>query len=414
MFITIYFVLCVILLIDVFKTRINLMSLAKLSFIFYTSSCLLGNVWIERGIGDVYYSSQIGSKTYLLIYLQMLIFIVFAKVSIFNIKIKHNKKLFVTDNNFISNIDLRCLDIISIISIIIFLYNIYFTVGFNNILSGAHKSDIINQTNFLFSFSIWGILISFVYSFKYSKKNILFLSSICLLVILLIGIRSYPVIAILCVVIIKSNEVKKILKNNLKWFIIIFILFVFAMVYKEIYRYVRLMDIDKIIETILNYNIFEDILSNPESRITFTLYDYVVSNNYKISLYDSLIRLFSLIPGVNNIFQSDLPIRFSEIARDILFGTSYGLGGSFWGETYAMFGTIGVIIVTYIWIKIIKYGDKLLLSNNKYYCFFSIILIYISFYIHRLDWVQVFGGVKSIIFWFVIYCFLKILIRRKL
>lgn len=408
MLIVIYILLCIITAFHFLKRKFDILTFAAFAFIFYTLSCITGEVWISRATGYYYYE-QISFKTYLLVYFQLLIinicpFISFKKPRTVSSSYK---------SGGIGKSEKSAYNFICLISFIIFVYNILFVVGLNSFFSTFGKSEIIASTNSFFSYSIWGILISFSYGIQNKRKFMTILSSIVLVILLILGSRSYPVIALLILVLSRISEVKKAFISYWKQIVLICVVFVALLVYKEVYQYVRALDFSVVWERLKNWRTYVDIINNGESRTTFALYNYVVDHDFRIPLMDSLARIFSVIPFINNFFPTTLPIRFSGIAKDIVFSSSYGLGSSFWGESYAMGGTVFLIAITVIWSIAIKHFSKKCIIENKTFPFWSTFMMYIAFYIHRLDWVQVWGSFKSIILWYFVFWFLKSILKGK-
>lgn len=408
MFIGIYILLCIITVIHFLRRKLDILTFAAFALIFYTLSCITGEVWITRATGYYYYE-QISFKTYLLVYCQLLIINICPHISFRHFRLVSS--VYVEDK--ISKNEIAAFNFICFISMIIFVYNILFVIGLDTFFSNTGKSEIIANTNAFFSYSIWGIFISFSYGIQYKRKSMTILSSIALVILLILGSRSYPVIALLILVLSRTSEIKKAVISYWKQIVLLCVVFVALLVYKEVYQYVRALDFAVVWERLKNWRTYVDIVNNGESRTTFALYNYVVDNNYRIPLLDSFVRIFSVIPFVNNIFSTTLPIRFSGIAKDTIFSSSYGLGSSFWGESYVMGGSLFLITITVIWSFLIKHFRNKCILENKTFPFWATFMMYIAFYIHRLDWVQVWGSFKSVILWYFIFWFLKTMLKRK-
>lgn len=404
----IYIFVCIISIIRYFNRKFDLLTIAVLSYIFYTLSCVIGETWITKA-GGYYYYANIDVKTYICVFIQLII------INFFPCVIKEKKKHF-TSSELIWRKKIGGkteFEIIFVISVSVFLYNLIFVVGLDQFFSLTSKSDIMSSVSGIFSYSIWGILISFTYGILSKRRWIIFISSCMLFLMLIMGSRSYFVIAVLILLLTNAEALRKTVSENWKKIIILIILMFILLVYKEVYRYIRALDFESVISTLENYRTYLTVFTNDETRTTFSLYNYVIEKNYTLSLVDSLVRILSFIPFINNVFPTSLPIRFSSIAKNNIFGSTYGLGSSFWGESFAMGGFIFLIVVTCIWIGIIKKYNNRIAMTNKTAPFWSVFMVYFTFYIHRLDWVQMWGALKSIIVWYIIFRILKELLKRR-
>ena len=178
----------------------------------------------------------------------------------------------------------------------------------------------MNSANTLFSYAIWGILISFTYGIQSKRKGIFLVSAFILFILLVMGSRSYLILAILILLLVKADLVKKTVSANWKKIVVLVILMFIFMIYKEIYKYIRAMDFEAVISALENYKTYLSVFTNGETRTTFSLYNFVISEEYRIPFKDSLARILSVLPFVNNALSTSLPIRFSEIAKNSIFG----------------------------------------------------------------------------------------------
>ena len=413
----IYLLACIISIIRILYRKFDVISLATLSFIYYTSSCLSGVVYITRSTGYYFYS-DISSTTYICVITQLVL------MNIVPMFVSEKRVSFSTGidaKNFTNteNVGKRdffvidTYDLIFIASVLIFVYNIIFEIGISTFFSMTSKTDLIESANFLFSLSIWGILISFGYSLQAKKRGITILCSICLLLILILGSRSYFTVGVIIALLYYLENIAKFAKNNIKVLIFIVILAFGLMIYKEIYKYVRALDFQSVISVLTSVDTYEKILTSSESRTTFSLYEYIVQTDYHLSIGDSLVRIISIIPFVNNLIPTEHSVRFSSIATNEIFHSSYGLGSTFWGESYAMGGALFLFLMTAIWIGLLKKYSSNLNENNPTFCFVVPFISYVSFYIHRLDWVQVWGAFKSIAVWFIVFWVINNLLSSK-
>ena len=227
----------------------------------------------------------------------------------------------------------------------------------------------------------------------------------------LIGSRAYLAPAILGLFILKGKDVKRVFRNNIRVFIRIGLLFIALIVFKQVYRAVRALDFKEIFNLIDEGYIIESILFNGEGRTVFSIYNYEVMNSFRLPLTDTLVRILSIVPFVNNIIPTSYPLRFSRIARNSFFSAGYGVGSNFWAESIAMGGILFMLAITLLWILLLKMAhNRIKLKNFPY---IAVVATYCSFYIHRLDWLQVMGCIKSIILIFILMSIWRSLTMRR-
>ena len=181
------------------------------------------------------------------------------------------------------------------------------------------------------------------------------------------------------------------------------ILLIFVLiVYKNVYSAIRALDLSTAVAILKNPAIYSDLLDIGEFRINLSVYNYIVNTEFHIPMVDSLARVLSIIPFFNNLFPTTIPIRFSTIIQNNFFSSSYGLASCFWAELYAMGGTIFLAVVTIIWAFLMKFASRKLnrgLTNST--PFLVTVISYCGFYIHRLDWIQMYGCVKSVVLFYI-------------
>jgi hypothetical protein len=92
-------------------------------------------------------------------------------------------------------------------------------------------------------------------------------------------------------------------------------------------------------------------------------------------------------------------------------GFNYGLGGTFWGESYVLGGFIGVFIHLFIVLLIIQYFNKYIIYKiSPIYPVHAITLLYFSFYLPRNDITNLIATIFNFYifstFYFLIYQFI--------
>ena len=108
--------------------------------------------------------------------------------------------------------------------------------------------------------------------------------------------------------------------------------------------------------------------------------------------------IFGAIPLLHRIIEFK-PRRFSyHISKDLNPGFSYGLGGTFWGESYILGGFCGVIVSLLIILLSIKIINKKIYSGSVLYPFYILTAIYLAFYLPRNDIILIIATFKNLFF----------------
>lgn len=405
----IYISLATITVVRVMLHRINIVGISLLALVFYTFPCAVGEVYIEGGMLYLY-QDKISEDTYLLVISQLLIinFLAYSKFKMFK---DINKIKSVLGNIQHNNLGY---EIVFIFSAIELIYELFIEIGVDVFFSPISKTEIMQDMGTLFTMGLWGILLSFVYAVK--KRDIikLFICGILLLFILIMGARSYPVFAVISVMLLKVKNTEIKVNNRFRWYFVAGAIATLLIIFKNVYKPLRALDFNVVISVLEHYDLFAHFFDIQENRITFSLYNYVVSTDFSLPFIDTMVRILSIVPFLNDFIALNYPLRFSEIAKEIWFHSTFGLGSSFWGESYAMGGSLFLFLITCVWILFIrKFEYKFNEDTDSSPCWI-VFLIYTGFYIHRLDWVQVFGAAKSLFLLYLVIIFVNAIPLKKI
>lgn len=407
----VYIILCILIIWEVVRSRIDYVSIAAGSFLLYSSNCIIGRVWVPQSGYFAYYAS-IDLETYLLICTQMLIILLFLHMKRRGIRLVFGKKnteyadkiaplngIGTANGNKIYWIAILLVSIGSII------YSLVFEVGFSTFFSYITKADILEGTSFLFSLSIWGGLICFFHFYLTKRKIGTIVSAMIILISVLLGSRAYIASALVGILIIKSfgwnqkskNDIDT--KRNTHIIVLAVIMLLFLILYKLIYKEIRAGDFASALNVLTNPETWTNLFDIDELRIVCANYNYTIENQIHLPMIDVIARFVSFIPFVNDFVPTEYPIRFSTILKEGM-NTTYGLGSNFWGETYAMGGGVFLLLLTIVWIIFInRLNEKAKASKSP---FIITVVSYLSFYIHRLDWTQVMGCFKLVLIFYLI------------
>ena len=130
---------------------------------------------------------------------------------------------------------------------------------------------------------------------------------------------------------------------------------------------------------------------NSESN-SITLYVQKILETNDIHYFKPyLFALLSIIPfgntmTNNRIFENSFDVYFQETYFPTITPDVAGLAGSFWSENFCNWGWIGLIISMNLLLYLICKLEVMVNDNKKsiYMPFLLIILVHLSFYIHRL------------------------------
>jgi len=124
-------------------------------------------------------------------------------------------------------------------------------------------------------------------------------------------------------------------------------------------------------------------------------------------LEDVIYRIIDVVPGMTALFPIELgyPEYFSDWLTESVHGSA-GVGGSFWGESYAMWGPVGVVLFTALWMVWLRFANNHLDHHKPYSSFVIALATYHAWYINRLDFNRVGQSIKVMFLCFLIWsCF---------
>ncbi|WP_233879578.1 O-antigen polymerase [Virgibacillus halodenitrificans] len=380
----------------IFKKRnIDLFTIGFLSLIYYTLPAFFGTISLGKHIVNM----QIHNKVYyFLIFLQLL----FLIVIVFNDKRINNKELKEKGNKQVSKYYIFCIFFLTIL-----FYCIEFLIsGFDTFFS-LDKAEI-RMTTF-YGLGIWGALMSFFLGIKYKYNYIIIGSLIFILFSLFVGSRAYIATAILgCILLLSKNKIR--LVNSWRNILVLIISFLFLVFYKTIYTAVKTLDSDILTNSIKNINFSELPFFSESNAILSNLNVillYEIKNEYSVLEYSLHQIPFS------SLFLTDKYVTFSRfVSANVHPDIHFGMGGNLWGEIYSVFGFVGMYIAAILWVLLIY------ITNISLYKFRGTILIlpaiiYVVFYVHRIDLSFVIGSFQSNIFIiFLAFLFYSIYIKQ--
>lgn len=406
----IYLILAGAILVYMLKHKLDLLCIAGVCFIVYTIYCIPG-----VGISG-FYRPHLSPKLYSAVYIQLCIIIGVTlyirkkedKKQIDALKIlKINdepKSSILLDKSFmIYTFIIACFAVLNIISI-----------GFSTFLSG--KSNVWQNTNVFFIISLYGAFPSFAYGIHFNKKLIWITSTIIELTIFLAGARAFAATLIVILLCDKGQKFMENRKKSFKMYIVGGLAVVFLLIYRSVDTLIMQGDFEGAVQTLSKSETWLSAMEFNEPRVIIANYDYVLSKDFRLPIGDTIYRFLDLIPGMTRFIPIELkyPEYFSTFLQAAVNGST-GVGGTIWGESYAMFGMVGIFVCTFIWLLILKICNYFYNFKKPYSPFIVALGTYWAWYINRLDYNRVFqvGKVLLLCFlmWWIVYSILRLQIK---
>ena len=261
-----------------------------------------------------------------------------------------------------------------------------------------------------------------VYGTVARRKNIILLSLIPLLVYLVIGYRAVFVTAIVGVLAVHFYGQKLFSKKIIKLGIFVILLFTFFVLYKFSYVAIKAGEFDFFAHIIQKDSRFNNLGEFILYAMFSTEFGQVSSNLVLSSAkdlsqsYNFSDAFFGSITLLNNIigYNEDMT-RFSRVLRiEANPGFSYGLGSTFWGEMYQAGSYVGVLLMATIIIGLLTFFNISFRSDKERFPLYLYFVAFLSFYVHRNDYVLVVGNLKNIIFLIILAYIILLFLKRRI
>ena len=258
----------------------------------------------------------------------------------------------------------------------------------------------------LLLFQYFGVA-CFIYGWTSNSIIGKILGTLSIFILFIAEARAYAIIGVIGLTIIRFYNHKIFSKTTLKITFLSFFIFFAAFVP----RYGS-----KIIDAKNNNNLL------PYLAVLFGSYEFgqisynlnaAVDSNYNSS--HNIPSLFaSTVPLINRLYRDREMGRFHEhIEKDLNPGFGYGLGGTFWGETYILGGFLGIIFNLILIFLSIHWLKKRIFSGNIFYPIYLSTLIFITFYLPRNDIYIIIAVMKNLLLFIMLYFISFILITKK-
>ena len=410
----VYIIIAGILLLYTLKNRLDLLCISAVCFVVYSIYCI-------PGIGKSgFYRPDLSPMLYYCIYAQMLIILAFSYIA--NRVSVHRRNAASSlpceaiqstgdDENHKKLIDYTFYAYTAVI-VLFALVNIV-SIGVSGFMAG--KANVWEQSNVLYVISLYGTYPSFAYGIHNRKKWIWIPSLAVELTIFFAGSRAFAATMIIIAMCELGSRRWKDYKGNIRLYILGGIAIVFLLVYRMVDESIMSGDIAGAMATLSNAETWKTALEFNEPRVIIANYDYVLVKGFRLPLADTMYRIFDFIPGLNSALNIHLsyPEYFSDWLMAGVHGSA-GVGGSIWGESYAMFGVFGIMLFTVLWLMFVKACSKHLDYHKDYSYFIVAVGTYLSWYINRLDFNRVGQSVKITFFCFLIWLAIYLVLGGKI
>lgn len=223
------------------------------------------------------------------------------------------------------------------------------------------------------------------------NSNFLKLASIFfLLTTLLAGSRAYFLAGcfIALLMIYENKSPIRLFLSFKRLFVMIFG-FIFLIVYKNIYQYLLMLDLNLLFEASTDFDlILFRLTKGSESVVILNFQHAITLFEQEAGSFIDLV-LMKCIPFISELYilGFDYDMRtFSDILNENFYQTvSYGMASSFWGLFYYVSGPLGSIFISFLYVLAILYLNRRIKRKDMFGFHLVPAAIFIGFYLTRLE-----------------------------
>lgn len=392
----------------IFRNKIDFLLVFFASFLLYHWQIIYGVVWVPP------YEFMVNVQS---VYIIMIVSSVLQIFVIIN-DIKYRKIPNIAYNLEKDRDQYSVAIILLIVSIVTTAYSLF--IAGDKILLGKSEYAAAEGLKYNF-FTYFPAAMALLYGVASRRKNIIIISLVPLLIYLLIGYRAVFVTALVGVMVVHYYGQRLISLKALKIILIVFSLFSFFALYKFSYIAIKAGSFD-FFQHIIEHDARFDSLSDFILWGMFSAEFGQVSSNLVLSsakdLTDSHAFSDALLGSVtllNRILDYNEDItRFSRvITSEANPGFQYGLGSTLWGEMYQAGSYGGVMVMAVIVIGALTLFNLKFRSNKEKYPLYLYYISFLSFYVHRNDFVLLVGNLKNILFLLIPSYLVLLVIKGK-
>ena len=403
----IYLALVIVFFFFTVRNRLDILSVSMVCYVVYSMYCFFG-----YGISG-HYRPKLSPMLYGLVFMQMILLWRYVAHARKEDAQKYLAALRKTDRECPGAVaeDDRVTTAFCLYTAVMLLFTLINIIPLG--LSGfsAGKANVWDNTNVLYVVSLYGAYPSFAYGLHTGKKRIWIPAVLIEMTIFFAGARAFLATMIVMFLCERGVILWRKTQNNTGVFVLGAAAIGFLLVY-------RMVD-----TAIMNGNILDAlrILAQPETwleafefnepRVIIANYDYSITSGIRLPFGDIVYRIADMVPGLAGLLPIEL--QYPDYYSDWLFAevqASAGVGGSIWGESYAMLGVVGVVVFTALWIVWLRFANNHLDYHRPFSAFIVALGTYHAWYINRLDFNRVGQSVKVMLLCFLIWaCFYLVL-----
>lgn len=405
-----YLLVVIAIFIYTIRNRLDILCISAVCYVVYSMYCIFG-----YGISGLY-RPHLSPQLYGLVYLQMFLILGFTMIVRRKDKTRYLQNKAADDHQEDDGSQRRILtNAFYIYTFIIVLFALVNVVPIGFVGFAAGKQNVWNQTNILYIISLYGAYPSFAYGLHTKNKLIWIPSMLVELTIFFAGSRAFTATLIIILLCERGVTLWKKQKGNIGIFILGASAVVFLLFYRMVDRAIMQGDMDTVLQTLSDPAAWLEALEFNEPRVIIANYDYVLTSGIQLPAGDILYRFLDFVPGLTSLIPIELkyPEYFSTWLMDQV-AASAGVGGTIWGESFAMFGTFGVVLFTLLWLFLLRFSNNHLDYHRPYSSFIIALGTYLAWYINRLDFNRVGQSFKVTVFCFLIWACIYLVLGGEL
>ena len=382
-------VFIITLLYFLFRNRIDIYLIFFLSNVLYGSHVIYGQVWLPPYINIVQINAEI------------ILSIVFIGACIFTFIVDRKQKHVILQDNKIPYIPKIWIDITFLVTWTLFVFIIYYSIT-----TGSMDKKNLKSLSYAYFFFQYLSGVSFIFTWTLERKINKVLGTLPIVFLLFTGARAYAVLSFLSVIFIRLYNKKIFSRDVLKKGIFVVVIPLATVLSRYWSQLMMIKPSNQLSYLFIIFGSYEWGQISWNLNAT-TDASYTSAHSYYAVIFGSLPLLHRFIDFGERSFSHHINV----IAYEQLNIDSYGVGGTFWGESYVLGGFIGVFIHLLIILLIIRFFNKKILYNNSpIYPIYAIALLFFSFYAPRNDIQNLIATLFNLIifssFYFLTYQFI--------
>lgn len=402
-----YLFMAVLFFVYTIKNRLDILAVGMVCYVVYTMYCFFG-----YGIAG-FYRPKLSATLYWLVFTQMAMLLVFTSRKRRKDGTKYLEqpgRCELTGEEAVKENKRVTLAFELYTAVIVFFALInMIPLGLSGFAQG--KANVWENTNVLYIVSLYGAYPSFIYGLYAKKKRIWIPAFLIECGIFFAGSRAFLATMIVMFLCERGVAMWRKKQNNRSVFILGALAICFLLMYRTIDKSLLEGNLRDALRILSQPETWLKALEFNEPRVIIANYDYSITSGIRLPAGDVIYRIIDIVPGMTRLFPIKLqyPEYFSDWLTESVHGST-GVGGSFWGESYAMWGLVGVVLFTALWIAWLRRANNHLDHHRPYSSFVVALGTYHAWYINRLDFNRVGQSIKVMLLCFLIWaCFYLVL-----